>query len=108
MRTFFYIFFILCSIASFSQTTLTVDWVNNNKHEVTYKKKPAASGMNGFKDAQQTGGFLDIQASFGMTIHNGIRNLLKDPETNELYQTNGELKKTTTCRFYIRTKISYK
>ena len=103
------ILLLISNIAAFSQTTLTVDWANNSKPEVTYKRGPAAPGQNGFNDSQQTREFLDIHASLGMTIHNGIRNLFKDPETNEFYQENGvfknqQLAEYTTIRQYAASK----
>lgn len=92
MRIIFYTFFILCSTVLFSQTTLTVYRANKYKSEVNYKRGPAAPGMNGCKNAQQTRGFLEMQDSFGMTIHNEIQNLYKDLEINEFYQANGGFK----------------
>lgn len=98
-KTSISIILFLSSITAFSQTTLTVDWANNSKPEVNYKRGAAAPGMNGFKDSDQTRQFLDIQASLGMTIHNGIRNLFKDPETNEFYQENGVFKNRQNAAF---------
>lgn len=88
----FAILLFISNITAFSQTTITADWANNSKPVVSYKRGPAAPGQNGFKDSQQTREFLDIHASLGMNIHNGIRNLFKDPETNEFYQENGVFK----------------
>lgn len=98
-KTTFAILLLISSITAFSQTTITVDWANNSKPEISYKRGPAAPGQNGFKDSQQTRDFLDIHASLGMTIHNGIRNLFKDPETNEFYQENGVYKNQQIAAF---------
>lgn len=93
------IILLWCSFVAFSQSTVTVDWFSNSKPEITYKRGSAAPGMNGFKDSQQTREFIDIQASLGMTAHNGIRNLFKDPETNEFYQENGVYKNQQRAAF---------
>ncbi len=90
-------------------TIATIDWANNNKPAINYKRGSASPGQNGFRESQQTRNFLDIQASLGMTIHNGIRNLFKDPETTEFYQENGVFKNQqnpafTSIRQYATSK----
>ncbi len=109
MKAKFLLLFLTGVLAAYAQTSITVDWANNTQPKVEYKRGPAAPGMNGFKDSQQTREFLDIQALLGMTIHNGIRNLFKDPETNEFYQENGVFKNQqraafTTIRQYAASK----
>jgi hypothetical protein len=76
-----------------------VDWANNSKPDVTYKRGTAAPGMGGFFDNDKTRDYLDYQRSIGMTIFNGIRNLFKDGETNEFYFENGEYKNQQIPKF---------
>ena len=81
---------IFNSIFAFLQTTVNVDWESKSKPEVTYKRGTAEPAKGGFFDDVQTREYIDYQRFIGMTIFNGIRNLFKDPETNEFYFENGE------------------
>ncbi len=108
-RIFTRILCVLFSTSAFSQTTLVTNWKNNSQPKVTYKRGISAPGQNGFFDNAKTREFVDIQASFGMGIFNGIRNLFLDPETNEFYYQNGifgnrQLAAFTNIRAYTADK----
>lgn len=98
VKTFISTVLIICSTTAFSQSTVVLDW-ESNKPDVNYKRGTAAPGMGGFFDNDKTRDYLDYQRSIGMTIFNGIRNLFKDPETNEFYFENGEYKNQQIPKF---------
>lgn len=80
-----------------SQTTVNIDW--NKQTELTYKRGVAAPGVGGFFDTPKMRDFLSYQSSIGMGIFNGVRNLFKDPATNEFYQENGIYKNQQIDKF---------
>lgn len=90
---------LICSLAGFAQSTVTVSVTENNRPEVSYKRGIAAPGMNGFFNSTDMRDFIDYQSSIGMNIFNGIRNLFKDPETNEFYQEDGIYKNQQIAKF---------
>lgn len=90
-----------------AQTIIDIDFAPNNKPEVNYKRGVAAPGQNGFFDSAAMRDFMDNQASIGMTMFNGIRNLFKDPETDEFYQENGLFKNRQITKFTDAVNYAY-
>ena len=82
---------LLLSLSASSQTTVELEW-DTRLPDVDYKRGTAAPGVGGFFDSDKMRDYLDYQSSIGMEIFNGIRNIFKDPETNEFYYEDGEYK----------------
>ena len=89
--------------------SVVVDLSRSGGPDVTYKRGTAAPGMGGFFDSEKMRDYLDYQSSIEMNIFNGIRNLFKDPETDEFYYEDGDYKnqqidKFTDIRKYAHEK----
>jgi hypothetical protein len=92
--------FLLCVLSNTkAQTTIQINLNQKGGPDLNYKRGVAAPGVGGFFDDQQTRAFLDKQKELGMEIFNGIRNIYKDPLTDEFYQEGGVFKNRQIAPF---------